>query len=492
MKESKMFALCERLIALSSKYNKAGKYQKCIHYVKVASRVLYAYNWRLADERLESILKDASTQIKKIMPAPKENVVVFFDAISIDNRGLTQQYIRAIIKNGYELCYMTNRPKGDNNNLQIIKELRNNNCIICHVPSFNTYLEKGQYIYDYIMKHKASKVFMHLRPDSVSEIVAFCALSKEIVSYQVNLTSHAFWLGSGCVDYSLEFNEYGFLTSEFIRRIPHDKLLYLPFYPISEDSTPYSEITEINDNRIVLMSGGVVYKITDSNDTFLKNVLEILLEDSNTIFLWAGGGDLSYISNFIKKHHIEDRFYLIGNRTDINAVFDRIDIYINTYPVGGGLMCQLAALHKKPILSFSEFGNVTSEAEQTICQLKKVSLTCYKKDELLKEANKLINDCEYRKQRGEMISSCVVDKDLFDTMFKTLVETHQNVNLPPHICNEIPHYFDQLNTDEEVLRVLVKELKWDIFRFSKYVLFDLIKYILSFKALNVVLRKINS
>ena len=491
MKESKMFALCERLIALSSKYNKAGKYQKCIHYVKVASRILYAYNWRLADERLESILKDASKQIKKAVPSAKKNVVVFYDAISFDNRGLTQQYIRAIIKNGYELYYMTNRHEDDKSNLQTIKELVNNNCNICHVPAFNTYLEKSQYIYNYIIEHSVSKVFMHLRPDSVSEIVAFYALSKEIVRYQVNLTSHAFWLGSGCIDYSLEFNEYGFLTSEFVRKIPHDKLLYLPFYPISEDSTPYSEITEINDNRIVLMSGGVVYKITDPYDTFLNVVHKILLENSNSIFLWAGGGDLTYISNFIKKHHIENRFYLIGNRTDINAVFDRIDIYFNTYPVGGGLMCQLAALHKKPILSYSESGRVASEAEQTICQLKKISLTCYNKDELLKEAHKLIIDSGYRKQRGEMMSSCVVDIDLFGTMFKTLVETHQSVNLPPHICNEIPHYFDQLNTDEEVLRVLVKELKWDIFRFRKYVLFDLIKYILLFKALNVVRRKIN-
>lgn len=43
--------------------------------------------------------------------------------------------------------------------------------------------------------------------------------------------------------------------------------------------------------------------------------------------------------------------FLIGDRHDINEVFKHSDIFLNTYPIGGGLMTQYAAANSKPILS---------------------------------------------------------------------------------------------------------------------------------------------
>lgn len=58
----------------------------------------------------------------------------------------------------------------------------------------------------------------------------------------------------------------------------------------------------------------------------------------------------------IKKYQLGDRFYVLGFRNDIIELFRKVDVYIGTYPIGGGLMTQIAASNNLPVVQYASPG----------------------------------------------------------------------------------------------------------------------------------------
>ena len=83
-------------------------YEASLKHIETAAEIAYNFNWIYTDEELENLLINISNSIilEKKPFIPIEGKVVFYDVFALDNRGLTQQYLRALISWGVELLFI--------------------------------------------------------------------------------------------------------------------------------------------------------------------------------------------------------------------------------------------------------------------------------------------------------------------------------------------------------------------------------------------------
>lgn len=406
-----------------------GMDNACIKYLKSAAWWAYFFNIAFKDELLEILTKQLALQIQKCSNSyiPDKDNIAFYDSFAYDHRGLTQQYIRAIMAQNKHLLFITDAQTDAPLSQGIFQELHSYpKAKIIHIPSNVIGIKRCQYIYDQLVLFCPSKVLMHLMPNAVEALVAMHALPKSVTKYQVNLTDHTFWLGTTALDYSLEFRPKGIKISEVGRGIEKPQLLLCPYYPII-DAIPFAGFPfEKKQGDVVVFSGGSSYKFIDSNMVYARIVKRILDENPNAIWVHAGDG-MDIIQGMLLEIMDESyfkRIHLLGVRNDIAEVFDHCDIYCNSFPMGGGLMCLYAAHYGKPMLSLK--GN-NGGISNTVSQLRQVSLESNNMDELCQEAHKLISDEHYRLSRGEEVRNCVVDEKWFNETVASLLETNTNI-----------------------------------------------------------------
>lgn len=64
-----------------------------------------------------------------------------------------------------------------------------------------------------------------MAPWAMEAITAFHAFPN-VRKYLINLTDHAFWLGTSCTDYLVEFRNYGINVSRSKRGLPLSAILF--------------------------------------------------------------------------------------------------------------------------------------------------------------------------------------------------------------------------------------------------------------------------
>ena len=131
---------------------------------------------------------------------------------------------------------------------------------------------------------------------------------------------------------------------------------------------------------------------------------------------------MSMLKGLIEKYELRGRFIPIGQRNDIFECYKHCDIYLSSYPLGGGLMAQYAAHAGLPILAMA---NPTSSGkiEEMVCQKHDEVITFNRMDTLVEEASHLIGDINYRRLRGQAMSDCVIGIKEFNLSFKESVVT---------------------------------------------------------------------
>lgn len=396
-----------------------GNLENAIVFIRSAAWINYNFFLTYSDEELEYYLQQISLSIhKQTKFVTRPNAISFVNVFSKDTQGLSIQYVEAIISAGFDLLYIYE------NDLQEDSLLFS---ILSHAPKVkllrlpNTIkgFEKAQWIYDSIIEYGTSRLLMQLLPDSASECIALYALPPEISRFQINLTDHAFWLGCGCFDYTLEFRQRGCSISTMYRGFHKDQILLLPFYPVIND-VPFSGFPHQAEGAVKIFSGGASYKIMDTDDTFLRMCNEILKQNTNAVILFATKDFSGAIKKRIKQLKIDNNFILLPFREDIASCFRNIDIYLNTFPYGGGLMCQYAAQNAIPILNY-----VNTEIEECVNQKNSVRFTSNTKESFYQEAYKLCQDKDYRQRKGKELHDCVISHSDFNLFFKIAISQHK-------------------------------------------------------------------
>lgn len=424
--------------AISKRLILKGKYNDAEDFISAASRIAYNFNFIYADKELDLMLNQISdVYIEGKCFGKIDDRYVFFDSFGYDNRGLTQQYIRALISWDVEFLYIL---EYENTQCEtILNELKKHKKAKIHILSdTKIHEDKAQEIYDLIADFKADKAFLHLAPWSSTAIISWAALSS-VTRYLIDLTDHAFWLGSECFDYYISFRDYGSYISERFRGITKDKQILMPFYPIVEGGSEFQGFEPDISNKKVIFTGGSYYKMYGKGDVFLNILKRICLDNYDTVILIAGSGDARILENFIKKNRLDEQVFLIGSRKDIVGVFKNIDIYLNTYPVGGGLMSQLAVSQHKPLIGYCTNDMPMSFPESLFRNTDDTKFTYNDLELFHEEMNKLLSSDSHLKKTvikyGELNISPSDFSSELQYKIKNTVTITDSVDFP-EFCNE--------------------------------------------------------
>ena len=403
-------------------------YLQSLHYIKCAARWAYELNFLYADRDLERILIDITDEsITKVnITSPSPDRFVLLETHGMDNRGLTQQYIRAFISMGVEFLYISIDCKR-NKCTDILNELQEYKkaTVVLYDSSIDE-IEKTKQIISKIEGYKPSKLFLHIMPwDTTSLMVAHSL--QGVTKYNINLTDHAFWLGVSILDYNIEFRSYGQTVSIEKRGLKKSQLLCLPYYPVlSKDSVDFLGFPKEVEGKTILFTGGAYYKMFGQDGKFFTIIDQLLDQNNDSVVLVAGDGDRNTMDKLLSKLRNRNRVYLIGNRCDINEVFKACDIYIDTYPISGGLMAQYASLNSKPILAYSDFTTFSSDQHNMLKVMGNAVCGYNNIDDFLSYSKKLLYDLKYRSSEGIKNMNLVPSVEDFNDTFRKIVKTHEN------------------------------------------------------------------
>ncbi len=406
----------------------SGNSIEALRQISQSARWAYNFNFIYTDIQIENDLRTiADKHLKHIkIDTLVKNRYVFFDTAGLDNRGLTQQYLRALMTLGHEFLYIyiEDNIKNIPEILREIDEYPKGEHLLFNNQTLNE-LQKSRCIIDKLVAYKPEKILLHLMPwDVVSLMSIYCI--KGPVTYNINLTDHAYWMGASFVNYNIEFRPYGKTVSLERRNLSIEQLLYLPYYPIRSKYTPFKGFPELPHGSVIVFSGGAFYKMFGENDAYFKMVDAILGLSPNVVLLLAGGGDEVLMKKKIEAMNHGDRVYLIGNRKDIDEVFKHCDIYLGTYPSAGGLMSQYAAMHAKPIIAYYNPQRTGTRVEGIVNHRGKGVSSFSDMPELLSYASLLIKNKDFRIKEGIRAKEALTTEELFVTEFSKLMESRKN------------------------------------------------------------------
>ena len=286
-------------------------------------------------------------------------------------------------------------------------------------------------------------------PDDVVVCAFFAKLSCK--RYLINLTDHAFWLGASCMDYCIEFRDYGYTISKNHRQIPEKKLLVLPYYPVHKTVKADAMADFFEAHQNIVFSGGSLYKIAGSPE-FFEIVSYILDTYKDSTFVFIGGGNAEFVKRFISQKGYEQRFFYFEERPDFEDFIRHSKFFLCTYPIMGALMNQLAVVNRKiPLCYNPNMDDIARDGdnESLFIDTGHNPAMSYKTlDELKKEIDKFFTDETYLKQQEEKLSGMLLSEDEFNDELKSLLE-FQKTKFIGKECKVDLEEFAQIYIDAE-------------------------------------------
>lgn len=423
--KEKVLSDYNRLVALSKKLFAKKRYEDCLSAVKIAAFLMYNFNLIYADEHLETLLHKCGDIFVPPLPSSSDiKTVLFYDWWILETRGLSTIYIKGLLQNGYKVIVVT--LEQNRGGAEWLYKLIGKNGAIEFFNMRNSYKKQLETLSGIYKKYLPKTAFFHTMPDDVVGCAFFTKLPCK--RFLVNLTDHAFWLGSTCVDYSIEFRDYGYTVSKNHRHIPNEKLVMLPYYPVHK-TIPASDMQDffVNHKNLVV-SGGSLYKIAGS-PVFFEIVSHILNTHKDSSFAFIGGGDSSNINRFIKENGLDNRCFYFAERPDFEDFIRHAKFYLCTYPINGALMSQLAVVNKKLPLCYNP-GNdgITRDADMESLFVDtghNPKLSFNTLNEIKDEIDHLFADEQFLKQQEEKLNGMVLSEEEFNLELKDLIEVQQ-------------------------------------------------------------------
>ena len=216
-------------VAIEDDINK-GRFDSALNLISQCADILSKTNITYRDDTLERDIKNIAGKLKKNKIYSCSDKIIFYDGFGLDNRGLIHAYLSALCPN-FEVVYITYKDK-EKLIPNINKLIHENSCQIDFIKRTNkSKIDQINQLIGLIEKYTPKSFFYYSVPNDVVGTTVMSYFEKEIKRYQINLTDHAFWLGSGCIDKCIEFRDYGASISTKYRSIRRDQIIIIPFYP---------------------------------------------------------------------------------------------------------------------------------------------------------------------------------------------------------------------------------------------------------------------
>nr|WP_314493666.1 glycosyltransferase family 4 protein [uncultured Chryseobacterium sp.] len=409
--------------------------------IELSANLQYNYCFRetLYDKKLEDSLKTISDNfLETVTIDGDEETVMLYDYFGYDNRGLTQQYLRALRRLNKRIILVFENKQRQYKNEAILSEIIDyKNTSIYYLEGENR-IEMAKDLFNIIITEKPKHILMHLIPWDSIAYLAFYKISGAN-RYQINLTDHTFWLGVDITDINIEFRSFGLNLSEQLRNIPAEKNRILPYYPILS-KVDFQGFDFETKGKKIIFSGSTYYKILGDGLEFLQTIEELLKLDENLIFVFAGSGNDDTIQNFIKENKLEDRFYLIGDRYDLFEIMKRADYYICTFPLTGALMTQTAVSAQKPVFAYVNPKYLFNDLKDLFYKSDKfLNITTI--DDLISS----FKEIHFQKRAGNISEDMIINEEEFAYGLKNILK-HANPMEFLEKRQNIIHSFKSFNT----------------------------------------------
>lgn len=400
-----------------------GKVPLLFSCVEALAHWLYHTGLKFYAPELDKLIRNASFKLGLDVCESRGDhpKVVFIDYFAWDNKGLTEQYLSALVGMGSDLLYINLNERQDFKKGRISKFLDASGCNVVSLSKHDSAETKIVSAYQAVSSFLPSRIFFHVAPwDVVSPVL--CCFFPNMIKLNINITDHAFWLGVTTFDYVLNFRRYGSDISIRKRGMRADQQLLAPMYPVTPDAKLSILPFKKKPGETILITGGAFYKVIDEDCRYLNLIASVLDENPHAFLYFIGSGDSSYLKRFIGRNKLEDRFFLIDERKDFLEVLKASDIYIGTYPVGGGLMTQYCALAGLPFVALKGVED-TADKLLSVLSSNPVYRTLFEStEECLAEINRLIFDKEYRRLRAIDFHSCAPSKEVFESTIKKVLD----------------------------------------------------------------------
>ena len=439
-REQKMFErICKELKDFSRKQIKKSHYNKALAGIANCAQLYYAYNQFYTDDVLEDMVQDIATAIANKRQKELENyktdknTVLFYDGFGLDTRGIAIMYINALCKAGYHVVYMIPE-KARYTQPEIHRVAEGYPVDFVYYQNKYSYYDRAIEFYQIIYRYKPKTMFFYTRPDDVSAALAFSVYKGKCNRFLIDLTDHAFWLGTKANDFFICGRDMGAFIQYFKRGISKEKLLRLDVNLLVENTVEHNGLPFDIEHCPYVFSGGELYKtLGDEKNTFYRIVEHMLAQHPQIKFLYAGAGDDIEMMKLVRK--FKDRVFLISERKDFYYLIQHAVLYLNTYPMFGGMMMRYAALAGRVPVTLRH----GKDADGILINQEKVGVMYDTYDEIIEDIDKLLEDDDYRHKREQLLKGTVMTADDFIRNISLLIEKNQT---------EYVHSFKEFDTSE--------------------------------------------
>ena len=203
-------------------------YNRAAGELALSARIAYLFNWIYSDPETDDMIRRIGRALfDEKSPEPRQTArYAMYNSFGRENRGLTQQYIRALRALQVEFLYIfEDRSKAMAGVESDLAACGDRVEIFEITPSLPP-TKQAEQLHRKLREYAPQVLLVQIAPWSVMPLIAFSALP-EIAKYNINLTDHAFWLGSGIFDRNIEFRDFGWTISLEKRRFAMSQLFML-------------------------------------------------------------------------------------------------------------------------------------------------------------------------------------------------------------------------------------------------------------------------
>lgn len=413
----------------------SGDVKRCLDYIEYCGNIAWRYPilFNYIDDKLEDLLAKIANDVleekgrNQLEEKKTERRAVLYAGQIVDSGALTEQYLNFFIENEFDILVIIPDIKNTIQGKSTLKLLQTNPKIKLFIPKTKSKILKIKEIYNQIINFNPSTAFLHFVPN---DIVGYCVFSQITIvpKYYIVHNDHTFWFGKGCSDYFVEFRKFGYLLSVQRRKIPHEKIIMLPYYPIN-NGIPFSGFSFETRDKVIGISGALsMYKyLLDPELKYFHAIKELLRRNPDFIFCLCGSGADDKIFDIFSGSDITNRFHYMGKRDDFYSLVGHCDILFESYPLKGGLTVLFAIEQKKAVVGIGNNRNASG------CLQDWFDLEVYKEpltiEEFIDQADKLIKDSKYREENILKFSNSKFNKTDFDKGLQSIIRGEVSINL---------------------------------------------------------------
>lgn len=435
--------------------------------ISCAAEILYMFNQKYVDETLENLTETIGDKLKikydRARYETKEctDTILVYDGFGLDTRGVILMYLNALGLNGYSVCYVTN--SAVHNSIPTIKamcEKYNFKIIFTDMSNYEKCFIQLSNVFE---TEKPRAAFFYTTPYDTAASAAFHIYEGLCTRYLIDLTDHAFWLGKCANDYFLGSREMSAYIEHFERNIPKQKCIKLGVNLLTKNVTDHSGLPFDVENTRYIFSGGALYKtLGDKDNTYYRIIEHILNCNADIKFIYAGAGDDSELKKIIKK--FPNRAFHLEERKDFYYIIQNCTLYLNTYPMFGGMMMKYSALaHKLPITL--KHG---SDSNGLLLHQEDCHIEYHSYEDLIADVDQLLANKDYLHEREKLLEGAVITEERFVSNIKGVIEEQKT-----DYCHEFKlldtkkfrqEYYERFDLDK-TLQIMARKKNIMLFRY---------------------------